>query len=149
MRDTPAEHISESRIPSASPVPAEPDDHLDRFLAALGPLLREHSARSAWLVGSRARGNAVPESDIDVIIDSGAEADRWLKQAENDLDFARVGLREGFFAQVCFLAQQSAESTGAGCGTEPPGSARRSNPSVARDEVREADSWGTAGLKRR
>ena len=41
--------------------------------------------------------------------DSRAEADRWLKQAENDLDFARLGLREGFFAQVCFLAQQSAE----------------------------------------
>lgn len=41
--------------------------------------------------------------------DNRAEADRWLKQAENDLDFARVGLREGFFAQVCFLAQQSAE----------------------------------------
>ncbi len=41
--------------------------------------------------------------------DSRAEADRWLKQAENDLDFARLGLREGFHAQVCFLAQQSAE----------------------------------------
>lgn len=41
--------------------------------------------------------------------DSRAEADRWLKQAANDLDFARLGLREGFFAQVCFLAQQSAE----------------------------------------
>lgn len=41
--------------------------------------------------------------------DSSAEADRWLKQAENDLEFARLGLREGFFAQVCFLAQQSAE----------------------------------------
>ena len=41
--------------------------------------------------------------------DSRAEADRWRKQAANDLDFARLGLREGFFAQVCFLAQQSAE----------------------------------------
>ena len=41
--------------------------------------------------------------------DSRAEADRWLKQAANDLDFARVGLREGFHAQACFLAQQSAE----------------------------------------
>jgi len=41
--------------------------------------------------------------------DSRAEADRWLKQAENDLDFARLGLREGFHSQVCFLAQQSAE----------------------------------------
>lgn len=41
--------------------------------------------------------------------DSRAEADRWLKPAQNDLEFARLGLREGFFAQVCFLAQQSAE----------------------------------------
>ena len=41
--------------------------------------------------------------------DSEAEADRWLKQAENDIEFARLGLREGFFSQVCFLAQQSAE----------------------------------------
>ena len=39
-----------------------------RFLAELRPLLVENSACSAWLVGSRARGNAVPESDIDVII---------------------------------------------------------------------------------
>lgn len=44
------------------------DLHLRRFLDALHPLLREHSARSAWLVGSRARGTAAPESDIDVII---------------------------------------------------------------------------------
>ena len=41
--------------------------------------------------------------------DSHAEAERWLRQASNDLDFARVGLREGFHAQACFLAQQSAE----------------------------------------
>ena len=41
--------------------------------------------------------------------DSRAEADRWLKQAENDLDFARLGMREGFHAQACFVAQQSAE----------------------------------------
>ncbi len=41
--------------------------------------------------------------------DSAAEAKRWLRQAENDLEFARLGLREGFFSQACFLAQQSAE----------------------------------------
>lgn len=41
---------------------------LRRFLAELRPLLVENSACSAWLVGSRARGNAAPESDIDVII---------------------------------------------------------------------------------
>jgi HEPN domain-containing protein len=37
------------------------------------------------------------------------EARRWLAQAEDDLRFARVGLTEGFFAQVCFLAQQAGE----------------------------------------
>ncbi len=41
--------------------------------------------------------------------DSAAEAKRWLRQAENDLEFARLGLREGFFSQACFLTQQSAE----------------------------------------
>ncbi|MGA2640969.1 MAG: HEPN domain-containing protein [Spirochaetia bacterium] len=37
------------------------------------------------------------------------EALRWLRQAENDLQYARLGLREGFSAQVCFLCQQIAE----------------------------------------
>ncbi len=40
---------------------------------------------------------------------SDAEARRWLLQAENDLGAARVMLREGFFAQACFLAHQVAE----------------------------------------
>ena len=30
------------------------------------------------------------------------EADRWLRQAETDLAYATVGLREGFAAQVCY-----------------------------------------------
>jgi HEPN domain-containing protein len=38
-----------------------------------------------------------------------AEAARWLAQAESDLAFAEVGLREGFFAQACFVCQQAAE----------------------------------------
>jgi HEPN domain-containing protein len=38
-----------------------------------------------------------------------AEAERWLAQAKSDLDFARLGLREGFFAQACFQCQQAAE----------------------------------------
>lgn len=38
-----------------------------------------------------------------------AEARRWLAQAENDLAFAELGLREGFFAQTCFICQQAAE----------------------------------------
>jgi HEPN domain-containing protein len=38
-----------------------------------------------------------------------AEAARWLAQAESDLGFAELGLREGFFAQACFVCQQSVE----------------------------------------
>lgn len=37
------------------------------------------------------------------------EAERWLSQAENDLAFAKVGLRERFYAQVCFQCQQVCE----------------------------------------
>ena len=38
-----------------------------------------------------------------------AEAARWLAQAESDLAFAELGLREGFFAQACFVCQQAVE----------------------------------------
>jgi HEPN domain-containing protein len=38
-----------------------------------------------------------------------AEAARWLAQARSELAFARVGIREGFYAQACFHAQQAAE----------------------------------------
>jgi len=38
-----------------------------------------------------------------------AEARRWLAQAESDLAFAELGLREGFFAQTCFVCQQAGE----------------------------------------
>lgn len=41
--------------------------------------------------------------------DPRAEAERWLSQAENDLEFAEHGLRLGYHAQTCFLAQQVAE----------------------------------------
>jgi HEPN domain-containing protein len=41
--------------------------------------------------------------------DSGAEAQRWLRQAENDLAFGELALREGFYAQACFVAQQTSE----------------------------------------
>jgi HEPN domain-containing protein len=37
------------------------------------------------------------------------EAERWLLQAENDFAFAELGLKEGFFAQVCFQSQQVCE----------------------------------------
>lgn len=37
------------------------------------------------------------------------EADRWLRQAESDLGYAELGLREGFFAQACFQCQQVCE----------------------------------------
>jgi len=41
--------------------------------------------------------------------DGRAEGLRWLQQAENDLAYARIGLREGFYAQVCFQCQQVCE----------------------------------------
>lgn len=41
--------------------------------------------------------------------DPTAEATRWILQAENDLAFARLGLREGYHSQACFLSQQAAE----------------------------------------
>ncbi len=37
------------------------------------------------------------------------EAEEWLTFAEDDLRMARLGLREGIYAQVCFHAQQCAE----------------------------------------
>lgn len=41
--------------------------------------------------------------------DARAEADRWRRQAANDLAFARVAVRERFYAQACFIAQQASE----------------------------------------
>jgi HEPN domain-containing protein len=41
--------------------------------------------------------------------DARAEGLRWLLQAENDLAYAELGVREGFFAQACFHAQQISE----------------------------------------
>ncbi len=41
--------------------------------------------------------------------DSRGEGMRWLRQAEHDLAFGRLAVREGFHAQACFVAQQSAE----------------------------------------
>ena len=38
-----------------------------------------------------------------------AEAERWLDQAEYDLGFARLALREKYFSQACFISQQAAE----------------------------------------
>lgn len=35
--------------------------------------------------------------------------EEWLDRAEDDLKFAEVGLREEFFAQVCFHSQQCIE----------------------------------------
>jgi HEPN domain-containing protein len=40
---------------------------------------------------------------------SRVEAGRWLAQAESDLAFAEIGVRESFFAQACFICQQAAE----------------------------------------
>jgi len=33
----------------------------------------------------------------------------WLRQAENDLEWARHSLSGGFFAQTCFIGQQAGE----------------------------------------
>src|SRR5208283_1113116 len=33
----------------------------------------------------------------------------WLAQAQNDLLFAKAALKDGFFAQCCFISQQAAE----------------------------------------
>ena len=41
--------------------------------------------------------------------ESKREAQRWLLQAENDFKYAKIGLREGFYAQVCFQCQQVCE----------------------------------------
>ena len=49
------------------------DPILRRFLGVLRPLLARNRALSAWIVGSRARGTAAPESDIDVIIVAPSE----------------------------------------------------------------------------
>lgn len=35
--------------------------------------------------------------------------EQWLDRAWDDLQFARVGMEEGFHAQVCFLSQQVIE----------------------------------------
>lgn len=43
--------------------------------------------------------------------DSRHEAARWLKQAENDLQFGRIAIREEYFHQACFIAQQAAEKS--------------------------------------
>jgi HEPN domain-containing protein len=37
------------------------------------------------------------------------EARRWLAQAQSDLAFAEIGVREGFYAQACFICQQAGE----------------------------------------
>ena len=41
--------------------------------------------------------------------ESKKEALRWLRQAENDFAYAQIGLRERFYAQVCFQCQQICE----------------------------------------
>ncbi len=48
--------------------PDRTSEVVERFLTKLRPLLRNNSARSAWLFGSHALGTAAPESDIDVIV---------------------------------------------------------------------------------
>ncbi len=41
--------------------------------------------------------------------DQTAESARWISQSENDLAFAQLALREGFYSQACFMSQQVAQ----------------------------------------
>ena len=43
--------------------------------------------------------------------DPKQEADRWLRQTQNDLAVVRMSVREGFYAHACFMSQQAAEKT--------------------------------------
>jgi predicted nucleotidyltransferase len=60
-------------LPQRSSARLSPVDALDRFLEALRPLLNAQRARAAYLIGSRARGTADPQSDIDVLIVAESE----------------------------------------------------------------------------
>lgn len=40
-----------------------------------------------------------------------APHESWMNRASDDLRFAELGLREGFYSQVCFLAQQAIEKS--------------------------------------
>ena len=39
----------------------------------------------------------------------------WLRQAENDMQWAQCSMAGGFFAQTCFVAQQAAEKALKAC----------------------------------
>jgi HEPN domain-containing protein len=39
----------------------------------------------------------------------------WFERADDDLKFAKIGLKEGFYSQVCFLSQQIIEKILKGC----------------------------------
>lgn len=41
--------------------------------------------------------------------DRQREGQRWLSQAENDYEYALLGLKDGYYAQACFIFQQVAE----------------------------------------
>jgi uncharacterized protein HemY len=42
--------------------------------------------------------------------DERAEGERWLKQAQHDLEFGRLALREGYFAQARGLLERTLDS---------------------------------------
>lgn len=41
--------------------------------------------------------------------------EEWMEKAADDFKFAEVGLKEGFYSQVCFLSQQVIEKSLKGC----------------------------------
>jgi predicted nucleotidyltransferase len=65
--------LDDSAYRPDTPMSMEATETVDRFLAALVPLLRRHAARSAYLFGSHARGTADEHSDVDVIIVAPSE----------------------------------------------------------------------------
>ncbi len=84
---------------------------LDDFLGALRPLLDVQGARAAWIFGSRARGTASAESDIDVIV--VAPTDRPFVERFRDylpaiLD-ARVGVDLLVYTPEEFARMQAEE----------------------------------------
>jgi predicted nucleotidyltransferase len=84
---------------------------LDRFLAALLPLLRANGALAAYLFGSQSRGMADERSDIDVIV--VAPPDRVFVERFRDyfpaILAARVGVDMLVYTPAEFAAMREEE----------------------------------------
>ena len=79
--------------------------------------------------------------------DARAEADRWRRQAENDLAFARVAVRERFHAQACFIATRYPNGLAGGVPFEAFGESQASAAVDAAERfVRLAERLGQTSL---